>query len=170
MTIEKHVYEAQLQQIFKMLLENKTNEEIASELKISIRTVQNYKQRLDKRYGDFQRNKTDNTLFMEFELFKNRMLSLYKSLEAIVLSDKSSGTEKAKCAEVAASIAYDILKLESDSIKAIKELISLEKKNTLINNLRNRHSSNNNNNNKENDDGFENESIQQQNYNPNIKF
>jgi hypothetical protein len=172
MTIEKQVYEAQLQQIFRMLLENNTNEEIASELKISVRTVQNYKQRIDKRYGDFQRSKTDNTLFMEFEIFKNRMLSLYKSLEAIVLSDKSSGTEKAKCAEVAHNIAYDLLKLESESIRSIKELISIEKKNTFINNLRNRHSSNNNNNNniKENDVGYENESIQEQEYNPNRKF
>ena len=39
MAIAKQLYEAQLQQIFRMLLENKTNEQIASELKISVRTV-----------------------------------------------------------------------------------------------------------------------------------
>lgn len=138
MAIEKQLYERQMQLIFRMLLENKTNEQIVSELKISVRTVQNYKQRIDKRYGDFQRSKTDNTLFMECQLFKNRMLTLYKSLEETVMSDKSSGTEKAKCAEIAANIAIDVLKLESESIKAVKELMSVEKKKiTLFNNLRN---------------------------------
>ncbi|HSF51974.1 MAG TPA: hypothetical protein VLA74_14545 [Nitrososphaeraceae archaeon] len=33
MAIEKQLYEANLQQIFHMLLSNKTNEQIASELK-----------------------------------------------------------------------------------------------------------------------------------------
>lgn len=163
MTIEKQLFERQLQLIFNMLLENKTNEQIASELKISVRTVQNYKQRLDKRYGDIQRSKTDNTLFMECQLFKNRMLTLYKSLETTVMSDKSSGSEKAKCAEVAANICIDVLKLESEGIKAVKELINMEKKNnTLINkNSRSTHSSNNNN---TENNGYENQSIQEQEY------
>ena len=33
-----------------------------------------------------------------------------------------NGHEKAKCAEVAANIAVDVLKLESEGIKAIKEI------------------------------------------------
>ena len=69
-----------------------------------------------------QRQKTDNTLFLEAQLFKNRMLTLYKALENSVLSDKTSGTEKAKCAELAANIAIDVLKMESEGIKAVKEL------------------------------------------------
>jgi hypothetical protein len=153
-----------------LLLENKTQEEIARELHISTRTVARYSQRIEKRYGKMQRQKTDSTLFMEYEIFKNRMLSLYRGLENVVTSpdEEVSGKDRARCAEVAASIAYDLLKLESDSIKAIKELISIENKNTLINNLRNRHSSNNI---IENDIGYENESIQEeQEYNPNRKF
>ena len=99
--ISKQHYEAQLQQIFRLLLENKTQEEIARKLHISSRTVARYSQRVEKRYGHIQKQKTDNTLFLECQLFKNKMLSLYKSLEAIVTSDKTSGTEKAKCAEIA---------------------------------------------------------------------
>jgi hypothetical protein len=148
-----------------MLLENKTNEQIASELKISVRTVQNYKQRIDKRYGDFQRSKTDNTLFMECQLFKNRMLSLYKGLERVVISQDDrniSGTEKAKCAEVAANIAIDVLKMESEGLRAVTELIS-----------RNNYTTN-----KGQKRGLENHSSQSKNdesdikkdYNPNRKF
>jgi hypothetical protein len=142
MAIAKQLYEAQLQQIICMLLENKTNEQIASELKISVRTVQNYKQRIDKRYGDFQRSKTGNTLFMECQLFKNRMLSLYKGLERVVTSQDDrnvSGTKKAKCAEVAANICIDVLKMESEGIRAIKKLglVAAKKNNALLNNLRN---------------------------------
>ena len=107
-----------------MMLENKTQEEISHELNINIRTVQRYYQRIDKRYGDIQREKTDDTLFLECTLFKNRMLTLYKGLENSVLSDKTSGTEKARCAEVAADIANSILKLESEGIKIVREMLS----------------------------------------------
>ena len=103
--ISKQLYEAQLQQIFRLLLENKTQEEIARELNISTRTVARYYQRIEKRYGKMQRQKTYNTLFTEAQLFKHRMLNLYKALENSVLSEKISGIEKAKCAEIAANIA-----------------------------------------------------------------
>jgi hypothetical protein len=120
--ISKQQYEAQLQQIFRLLLENKTQEEIAHELNISTRTVARYSQRIDQRYGEIQRQKTDDTLFLECHLFKNRMLNLYKALENKVRDDKTSGTEKARCAEIAASIALDVLKLESEGIRAVKQL------------------------------------------------
>src|SRR5829696_917938 len=124
MAIEKQLFEAQLQQIFRMLLENKTNEQIASELKISIRSVQNYKRKLEQRYMTEQRQKTDDTVFLECSLLKNRLLTLYKALETQVVSEKTSGTEKAKCAEVAANIAIDVIKVESEGIRAVMEIIS----------------------------------------------
>ena len=75
---------------------------------------------------------------MECQLFKNRILTLYKSLEATIMYDKASGTEKAKCAEIAANIAIDVLKIESEDIKAIKELAikNVQGKN-ILDNLRN---------------------------------
>jgi hypothetical protein len=121
--VTKQAKEAQLQQIFRMLLESKTQEEIAHELNIALKTVQRYTQELDVRYGQAQRQKTDDTLFLECQIFKNRMLALYKGLEDTVLSRTSSGGEKAKCAEVAANIAIDVLKMESEGIKAVKELV-----------------------------------------------
>jgi hypothetical protein len=129
MAIEKQLYARQLELIFRMLLENKTNEQIASELKISIRSVQNYKRRLEQRYMAYQRQKTDDTVFLECNLLKNRLLTLYKALEIQVISDKTSGTEKAKCAEVAANIAIDVLKMESEGIRAVIEIISMNNTN-----------------------------------------
>ena len=140
--INQQQYEAQLQQIFRLLLENKTQEEIARELHISTRTIARYCQRIEKRYGHIQRQKTDNTLFTECQLFKNRMLKLYKALELHVLSDKTSGVEKARCAEIAASIALDVLKMESEGIRAVKQgLVTMGEAKTnnvhALNNLRN---------------------------------
>ena len=139
--INKQQYEAQLQHIFRLLLENKTQEEIAHELNISTRTVARYSQRIDKRYGEVQRQKNDDILFLECHLFKNRMLNLYKALENKVRDDKTSGVEKSRCAEIAANIALDVLKLESEGIRAVKEgLVLAANKNTphsLNNNLRN---------------------------------
>lgn len=129
----KQAREAQLQQIFRMLLESKSQEDIAHELNIAIKTVQRYTLEIDKRYGEMQRQKTDDTLFMECQLFKNRMLTLYKGLEATVKSLAASGTEKAKCAEVAANIAIDVLKMESEGIKAVKELGFYGKTGRLLN-------------------------------------
>jgi hypothetical protein len=138
--IAKQLYEAQLTQIFRMLLENKTNEQIASELKISIRSVQNYKRRLEQRYGDYQLQKTNDTLFFEGQLYKNRMLTLYNALENQVTSDKTSGAEKARCAEVAAELILSVLKIEAEGIKVIQDIIlnnnSTNRGQRVLNNLR----------------------------------
>lgn len=126
MVINNHQLELQLQQIFRMMLQNKTQEEIAHELNINVRTVQRYYQRIDNRYGAIWRQKTDKTLFTEAQLFKHRMLNLYQALENQVTSSgyKTSGTDKAKCAEVAANIAIDVMKMESEGIKVVKDLVA----------------------------------------------
>lgn len=167
--IAKQLFEAQLQQIFRMLLENKTNEQIASELKISIRSVQNYKRRLEQRYGDYQLQKTNDTLFFEGQLYKNRMLTLYNALENQVTSDKTSGVEKARCAEVAAELILSVLKIEAEGIKVIQDIIlknnnSTNKGQRVLNNLRSRssHLSTIENDNNDKSDIKE--------YNPNRKF
>lgn len=61
---------------------------------------------------------------MESQLFKNHILTLYNALENQVISDNktSSGVEKAKCAEIASEIALDILRLEAESVKAIRDI------------------------------------------------
>jgi len=145
-----------LQQIFRLLLENKSQEEIARELHISTRSVARYYKRIENRYGEMQRQKTNNTLFLECNLLKNRLLTLYKALETQVVSDKTSGTEKAKCAEVAANIAIDILKMESEGIKVVKELVAknVQGKN-ILENLRNQ---------------SKNDEYSKEEYNPNRKF
>ncbi|MGI9012598.1 MAG: LuxR C-terminal-related transcriptional regulator [Nitrososphaeraceae archaeon] len=124
--ITKQQFEGQLQHIFRQLLDGKTDEQIAKDLNISIRSVQRYKRRLESRYGAFQAAKTDSTLFLECNLFKNRLLKMYRILEQKALDPKTSGTETAKCCEVAASIAYDILRIEAEGIKAVKNgLVSI---------------------------------------------
>jgi hypothetical protein len=119
--ISKQQYEAQLQQIFRLLLENKSQEEIARELHISTRTIARYSHRIEKRYGHMQRLKTDNTIFLEAQLFKSRLLHLYKILEKKAEDPKVNGNECAKCCEVAANVAVEVLKMESEGIKAVKQ-------------------------------------------------
>jgi len=119
--ISKQQYEAQLQQIFRLLLENKSQEEIVRDLNISTRSVARYYQRIEKRYGYMQRLKTNNTIFLEAQLFKNRMLHLYQILERQAEDPKVNGNEWAKCCEVAANVAEEVLKMESEGIKAVKQ-------------------------------------------------
>ena len=105
------------------MLENKTQEEIARELHIFTRSVSRYCQRIEKRYGAAQRQKIDDSLLMEVQLFKNRMLTLYKGLEDVVISkDRNiSDVEKAKAAEVTTNIAIDVIKADSEVIYAVKQ-------------------------------------------------
>ena len=72
---------------------------------------------------EYQCKKTEDTIFMESQLFKNRMLTLYKALENQVLSDnKTSGVEKSWCATIACDVALGILRLEAESVKAIRDI------------------------------------------------
>jgi hypothetical protein len=103
-----------------------------------------------------QRQKTDNTLFTECQLFKNRMLTLYKTLETKALDNKTSGSETAKCCEIAANIAIDVLKMESEGIRAVTEglaALTNKKNNTnLYNNNNSHHNYNHNHQLEEEDD------------------
>jgi len=125
--ISKQQYEAQLQQIFRLLLGNKSQEEIARELHISTRSVARYYQRIENRYGEMQRQKSYDTIFLESQLFKNRLLQLYNILEKKAQDPKINGNACAKCCEVAADVAIDVLKMESEGIKAVKQGRSLIK-------------------------------------------
>ena len=61
------------------------------------------------------------------------MLKLYKILEEKATAsspNNTNGHEIAKCCEVAANIAIDVLKMESEGIKAIKDALIAEKKAT----------------------------------------
>ena len=62
MPILKSKLELYLQQIFRMLLESKTEEAIGQELGVSTRTVQRYKVILHQRYGEIWKQKTNDTL------------------------------------------------------------------------------------------------------------
>ena len=120
-----------MQQIFRLLLENSSQEEIARDLNISTRSVARYYQRIEKRYGEMQRQKTYDTIFLESQLFKNRMLQLYNILEKKAKDPKVNGNECAKCCEVAANIALDVLKMESEGIhKVVKNALIAEKEAT----------------------------------------
>jgi guanylate kinase len=145
--ITKQQYEAQLQHIFRLLLDGRTDEQIAKDLNISVRSVQRYKRRLESRYGAFQAAKTDSTLFLECSLFKNRLLKMYRILEQKALDPKTSGTETAKCCEVAANLAIDILRIEAEGIKAVKnDLVSIASATAHKNALKNLRNPNNNDN------------------------
>jgi DNA invertase Pin-like site-specific DNA recombinase len=165
MAVLKSKLELYLQQIFRMLLDSKTEEAIAKELGVSTRTVQRYKVMLDQRYGEIWKQKTDDTLFLECSLFKNRMLTLYKILEDKAADLKVSGSETAKCCEVAANICIDLLRMESEGIRSVTEIIS---KNNNNSNKGQRGLNNLNRNNQSN--GRDDDDSKIKEYDPNRKF
>jgi hypothetical protein len=81
-----------------------------------------------------QRQKTDDTMFLECNLLKNRLLTLYQILENKASDLKTNGNECAKCCECT---HRKKLKMESEGIRAVKELGLSAVKNNALNNLRN---------------------------------
>ncbi|MDR4511096.1 MAG: hypothetical protein MRJ93_05255 [Nitrososphaeraceae archaeon] len=61
MATERVFYERRLDKIFDMLILGLTNEEIANHFKITPRSVQNYKPKLEERYMKYQEQKNNNT-------------------------------------------------------------------------------------------------------------
>jgi hypothetical protein len=116
--------EYELAEIYKRLCNGETDLQIMTKLCLHERNYYNYKKRLQIQLMEYQRKNTNNTIFIESNFFKNRMLNLYKALEDQITSDETSGTDKAKCAEIAASIALDVLKMESQGIRFVTEIIS----------------------------------------------
>ncbi len=142
----KQKMEYELDEIFRRLCNGESDFQIMTTLNLQERNYYKYKKKLEARLMEYQLKKTDDTIFMESHLFKNRMLTLYKGLEDVVLSpDKNvTGSDRSKCAEVAASIATNIIRIESEGIKAIKHL-GLAGAETAIITKRNNASSLNNN-------------------------
>ena len=123
--------EYELAEIYKRLCNGETDLQIMNALCLQERNYYKYKKRLETLLMEYQRKKTYDTIFLESQLFKNRMLKLYKALENRVTSlDNTSGVEKAKCAEIAANIALDVLKMESEGIKVVKDVLIAEKEAT----------------------------------------
>ena len=58
------------------------------------------------------------------------MLHLYKILEKKAEDPKVNGNECAKCCEVAANVAVEVLKMESEGIKVVKDALIAEKEAT----------------------------------------
>ena len=116
--------EYELTEIYKRLCDGETDFLIMTTLCLQERNYYKYKQRLESRLMAYQLKKTDDTIYLESQFFKSRLLTLYKALEDQVISYNTSGVEKAKCAEIASNIAIDILKMESEGIKAVNELVA----------------------------------------------
>ncbi len=132
----KQKIEYELTEIYRKLCEGESDIQIITTLRLQERNYYKYKKRLEIRLIEYQYKKTHDTFFIGAQLFKNRMLTLYKALENQVIStdNKTSGVEKAKCAEIAANIAIDVLKMESEGIKPIKELVAKNTRKNILNN------------------------------------
>jgi hypothetical protein len=137
----KQKMEYELTEIYQRLCNGETDFQIMTTLNLQERNYYKYKKRLESRLMEYQLKKTEDTIYLESQFFKNRMLTLYKALETQVISDKTSGTDKAKCAEIAANIAIDVLKMESEGIKSVKELAAKNVQGKdILDNLHHRHS------------------------------
>jgi hypothetical protein len=125
MATERVLYERRLEKIFDMLLLGMTNEEIADHLQITVRAVQNYKRKLEDRYMKYQQQKNENTWALEFNLLKNRLLTLYRNLDRKIADSRTSTADAARAVDVASHLALTIHNAELEGLRAIREMANM---------------------------------------------
>jgi DNA-binding Lrp family transcriptional regulator len=122
MVTEKQLFEKRLDLIFQLLTKGQTNEEIAEQLGISIRSVQYQKRKLEERYTKYQQQKNHDTFWLELSLLKNRLLTLYRNLDRKITDSKTGASDAARAADVAMRIVIEIYNAENRGIINIHEL------------------------------------------------
>jgi hypothetical protein len=98
-----------------------TDKEIMEELGIKERTFYYYKQKIYQQSAKIQAEKTsaEEVLAFEVQILKDRLTRLYRHLEQRASAETTKARDVAVLATVAQDIAIKILKLESESLKAL---------------------------------------------------
>ena len=73
----KQKIEYELAEIYKRLCNGESDLQIMTTLCLQERNYYKYKKRLEARIMEYQRKKTNNTIFIKSQLFKNRMLTFW---------------------------------------------------------------------------------------------
>ena len=106
------------EKIFNLLCKGESDKYIQQKLGLKQRNYYKYKQKLFSKYEDLQRKRTQETIWFETYLLKNRLLKIFQTILQTIESKptKMNGIQLAKLAQTAASISTILFKLETQGI------------------------------------------------------
>jgi hypothetical protein len=98
------------------------------ELSIKERTFYYYKEKLYQQSAEIQAKKTEQILAFETQILKDRLTRMYRQLEQRASSANTKARDVAEITTVACNIAINILKLESEGLRALYGINKLTNK------------------------------------------
>jgi hypothetical protein len=116
----------ELYKMFELIALGRTDREMIQELKMKNSTFYWYKRKLYKRYGRIARQKTEDSIFLQQEVLAERLIRTYRNLEIKAREDRNNmtGTDLANLASIQQEIAINILKLETEGLRATNKQIN----------------------------------------------
>lgn len=133
----KREIEGDLNEIYYRLVPGQKDKDIMRATLLKERNYYKYKQKLSKRLENVQKEKTENSIWLEVQTLKDRMSNIYCVLEERIKNARTETKELPGLAMSAESVAINILRLESASLTAVKRTNNLEKK--VLNNISTKH-------------------------------
>ena len=107
-----------LEELAKKLAAGYSDKEIMQALNLKRRTYYNYKSKVCKMFGDIAEKKTEQVLEFEAQILKDRFMRLYRNIEQRATDRNTKLHDAANASEVAADIALNIFRLETEGFMA----------------------------------------------------
>jgi hypothetical protein len=107
-----------LEELAKKLAAGYMDKEIMQALNFKRRTSYYYKAKVCSMYGSIAEKKTEQVLEFELQILKDRFMRLYRNLEQRATDRNTKLHDAANASEVAADIALNIFRLETEGFTA----------------------------------------------------
>jgi hypothetical protein len=121
--------ELQLEQIqSRISTGSSTDKEIMQELGLKRANFYKYKAKIYKRSAAIQSEKSEESLAFYQQILNDRLTRIYRVLSEKLEDKKTRGRDAARCALAAQEVAINILRLESEGLRASWEANRLAKK------------------------------------------
>jgi hypothetical protein len=118
--------EWKMREMYHRLVRGEKDTNIMHSLLLSERNYYKYKKKLASRLEELQKSRTDDEIWLEVQILRDRMSNLYSVLSERVNDPRTKTSDLSALASTAESIAINLFKLESASFTAIKQSNILE--------------------------------------------
>jgi hypothetical protein len=107
-----------LEELAKKLAAGYSDKEIMQALNLKRRSFYYHKAKVCKMFGDIAEKKTEQVLEFESQILKDRFMRIYRNLEQRATDRNTKLRDAANASEVAADIALNIFRLETEGFTA----------------------------------------------------
>ena len=116
--VARNIVRGQVETIANKISSGYTDSDIMRDLGLKRHTYYNYKRRVIQEFGAAARKKSEDVIEFEAEVLKDRYIRLYRNLELRISNPSEKLYDVTLGSEIAAVIATNILRLETEGLRA----------------------------------------------------